>query len=100
MSSMADSVRDNSAAQRYEMDVAGERAFITYRRSGDVVTLLHAEVPHALSGRGVGSALVQGTLELVRSRGQQVVPRCPFVANYIKKHAQFQDLLVARESLT
>jgi uncharacterized protein len=100
MSAMADSVRDNSAAQRYEMDVAGERAFITYRRSGDVVTLLHAEVPHALSGRGVGSALVQGTLELARSQGQKVVPRCPFVANYIKKHAQFQDLLLARESLT
>jgi uncharacterized protein len=100
MSAMANSVRDNRAAQRYEMDVAGKSAFITYRRSGDVVTLLHAEVPHELSGRGVGSALVQGTLELARRQGQKVVPRCPFVANYIKKHAQFQDLLVARERLT
>ena len=97
---MANSVRDNSAAQRYEMDVAGKSAFITYRRSGDVVTLLHAEVPHELSGSGVGSALVQGTLELARSQGQKVVPRCPFIANYIKKHTQFQDLLAAGESLT
>jgi predicted GNAT family acetyltransferase len=100
MSAMANNVRDDSAAQRYEMVVAGESAFITYRRSGDVVTLLHAEVPHALSGRGVGSALVQGALELARSRGQKVVPRCPFVADYIKKHAQFHDLLAARASLT
>jgi uncharacterized protein len=40
---------------------------------------------------------VQGTLEIARSRGQKIVPRCPFVANYIKKHAQFQEL-VARDS--
>jgi len=92
------SVRDNSAARRYEMEVDGKSAFITYRRSGDVVTLLHAEVPRELSGRGLGSALVQGTLELVRSQGQRVVPRCPFIASYIKKHAQFQDLIARASS--
>jgi predicted GNAT family acetyltransferase len=97
---MANSVRDNSAAQRYEMDVEGKSAFITYRRAGGLVTLLHTEVPRELSGRGVGSALVQGTLELARSQGQKVVPRCPFVADYIKTHAQYQDLLVARASAT
>jgi predicted GNAT family acetyltransferase len=97
MSATVNRVRDNSAAQRYELDVEGRSAFITYRRSGDVVTLLHAQVPHELAGRGVGSALVQGTLEIARSRGQKIVPRCPFVANYIKKHAQFQEL-VARDS--
>jgi predicted GNAT family acetyltransferase len=94
---MANSVRDNSAAQRYEMDVEGQLAFITYRRAGTVVTLLHADVPHVLSGRGVGSALTKGTLELVRAQGDKVVPRCPFIVTYIKRHAEFQDLLARGE---
>jgi hypothetical protein len=90
---MATTVRDNGAAQRYEMDVAGKSAFITYRRSPGVVTLVHAEVPPELSGQGIGSQLVNGALELVRAQGCKVVPHCPFVANYMKKHAEFQDLL-------
>jgi uncharacterized protein len=94
---MANSVRDNSAAQRYEMDVEGRLAFITYRRAGAVVTLLHADVPHEFSGRGVGSALTKGTLELARAQGDKVVPRCPFILTYIKRHAEFQDLLVGGE---
>jgi hypothetical protein len=36
---------------------------------------------------------VRGALELVRAQGCKVVPHCPFVANYMKKHAEFQDLL-------
>jgi len=90
---MDSSVRDNGAALRYEMDVEGKIAFITYRRSGDVVTLLHADVPHELAGRGVGSALTKGTLELLRAQGHKVVPRCPFIVTYIKRHAQYADLL-------
>ena len=90
---MATTVRDNGAAQRYEMDIAAKSAFITYRRSPGVVTLVHAEVPPELSGQGIGSQLVNGALELVRAQGCKVVPHCPFVANYMKKHAEFQDLL-------
>jgi predicted GNAT family acetyltransferase len=75
------------------MDVEGKSAFITYRRSPGVVTLLHAEVPPELSDHGVGSKLTQGTLQLARTQGLKVVPRCPFIANYIRKHPEFQDLL-------
>jgi predicted GNAT family acetyltransferase len=90
---MTDSVIDNAGAGRYEMQVAGRTAFVTYQRTAQVVTLLHAEVPQELSGQGVGSALVRGTLELVRSQRYTVVPRCSFVARYIKEHVEFHDLL-------
>jgi uncharacterized protein len=84
---------DNSTAQRYEMDVDGKSAFITYRRAPGVVTLVHAEVPPERSGHGVGSQLAHGTLELARTQGLKVVPRCSFIANYIQEHPEFQDLL-------
>jgi predicted GNAT family acetyltransferase len=91
---MAGSVRDNPAAQRYEMDIAGKSAFITYRRSPGAITLVHAEVPQELSRRGIGSQLARGALELARAQGCKVVPRCSFIANFVKKHAEFQDLIV------
>ena len=55
--------------------------------------MLHTEVPDAVSGKGFGSELARGLLEKIRERGEKVVPRCPFLAAYIRKHPEFQDLV-------
>lgn len=89
-------VRDNSARQRYELEVEGELAFIDYRRDGREVIMTHAEVPPAFRGGGIGSALVQGALALVRERGEKVVPLCPFVAHYVRRHPEAHDLRAER----
>lgn len=94
---MTDTVRDNSARQRYELEVGGRFAFIDYRRDGRDVIMTHAEVPVALRGGGIGSALVKGALMLVRERGERVVPLCPFVAQYIDRHPEARDLLAGAE---
>jgi len=90
---MAQTVRDNRALTRYELDTAGGLAFIDYTRTGAVVTMVHAEVPPALQGHGIGSRLVRGALDLVRAAHEQVVPRCPFVVDYVNQHPEVQDLL-------
>ena len=90
---MTDTVRDDSARQRFELEVGDALAFVDYRRDGRTLLLTHAEVPPALRGGGVGSALVKGTLALVRQRGEKVVPLCSFVANYMERHPEVQDLL-------
>lgn len=89
------SVRDNPERRRYELEVDGGLALIDYRRSGGVVTMTHAEVPPALRGGGIGSELVRGALALVRQRGEKVVPLCPFVAHYMRRHPEVHDLLAA-----
>lgn len=86
-------VTDNSSRSRYEMAVDGSTAFVAYRRVDGVIMLDHAEVPAALEGRGVGSALVKATLDSVRAKGLKVVPRCSFVAAYMRRHAEYQDML-------
>ena len=88
-------VRDNPSRHRFELEVDGVTAFSVYRHTPGVVTFVHTEVPDALAGRGVGSKLAQGALELVRARGEKVIAECPFIASYIKKHPEFQDLLAA-----
>lgn len=92
---MTEMVRDDSVRQRYELDVADTVAFIDYLRDDRNVIMTHAEVPLALRGGGVGSALVKGALALVRERGDKVVPLCPFVARYIQRHPETRDLLAS-----
>ena len=91
---MEATVTDNPGAERYELDVDGERAgFVTYRQSPGVIAFLHAEVDPARERQGLGSALVRGALDDARARGLSVRAVCPFVAWYIETHEDYQDLL-------
>jgi predicted GNAT family acetyltransferase len=66
-------VRDNAALGRVEMTSSGGgTAFVEYRRAGERIARLHTEVPEALSGQGVGSKLVRGTLDALRAEGRKV----------------------------
>ena len=86
-------VRDNAALHRFELDVEGRTAFASYQLSDGVVSILHTEVPGELNGKGHGSELVRGTLDLIRSRGQKVRPLCGFVRFFIREHPAYADLL-------
>lgn len=86
-------ITDNTGRGRFEMPIEGHIAFVTYRRSPPTIALLHAEVPQELEGRGIGSKLAKATLDHVRAEGLKVVPRCSFIAAYIQRHPEYQDLL-------
>jgi uncharacterized protein len=88
-------ITDNTTSSRYEMPFDGHIAFVTYARQGEKVVLLHTEVPEALSGRGIGSALARSVLEDIRSRDLRVVPKCEFIAGYIERHPEFADLVAS-----
>ena len=90
------SIVDDTARGRFEYAVEGRTAFINYRRAGNVLSLTHAEVPPELEGRGVGSAMVRGTLDLIRGRSEKVIPLCSFVEAFIRRHPDYQDLLADR----
>jgi uncharacterized protein len=89
-----DTVRDNTDLSRFELDHDGRTAVAYYQLSPGVITFRHTEVPPEMSGHGIGSRLVQGALEAARARGLKVVPKCPFVAAYMAKHPEFNDLLL------
>lgn len=86
-------VVDNDAARRFELTVDNTTAFIDYRLSGQRIVLVHTDVPSELQGKGVGSALVRGALDLAVQRGHEVVPLCPFVASYLKRHPEYLGLV-------
>lgn len=78
---------------RFEMEVDGHVAFILYRLQGDVVELIHTEVPSELAGRGVGARLVRAVLDRLREKGAKIHPLCPFVAAYIARHSEYAELV-------
>jgi hypothetical protein len=87
-------VTDNAARGRFELELAGGTAFLDYQYRDDKVRVLtHAEVPLPFRGAGVGAQLVSGALDLARARGEKVVPRCPYVAHFMRRHTQYADLL-------
>lgn len=90
---MTNAVSDNPARNRFELAVEGETAFANYRRDGGVLTITHTEVPKQLEGRGIGSRLVAGMLDIARAQRLTVVPRCSFVRAYIKRHPHYADLV-------
>lgn len=86
--------RDNPAERRFELPVAGGGlAVADYELAPGVMTLTHVIVPPEAEGQGVGSTLTAYALDAARERGLKVVPHCPFVAAYFKRHPGLADLL-------
>ncbi|MBC8162559.1 MAG: N-acetyltransferase [Roseiflexaceae bacterium] len=91
---MSDSqaIHNNTAMHRYEAPVGDQLALAAYTRSGDTITFTHTEVPAEFEGKGIGSALAHFALSDARAQGLRVVAHCSFIAAYITRHPEFQDL--------
>jgi predicted GNAT family acetyltransferase len=83
----------NEAENRFEVEIDGKLAQTQYIRRGRKILFTHTEVPPALEGQGVGNALARAALEYAKREGLRVVPLCPFVAAFIKRHKEYQSLV-------
>ena len=91
---MADGgVRHDEARRRFEIVEEGATGFLTYHLKDGAIVFTHTIVPKEIEGRGIGSRLVRAGLDFARGAGLNVVPQCPFVADYIERHPEYGDLL-------
>lgn len=88
-------IADQPAQDRYEVRVNGELAgFAEYRdRTAEVRVFTHTLVYALFEGRGLASRLAAAALDDVRARGMHVVALCPFIAEYIRTHPEYADLV-------
>ncbi|MBB2913407.1 putative GNAT family acetyltransferase [Streptosporangium becharense] len=87
-------VSDDPGASRFEILVDGGLAgFAEYRLRAGKIIFTHTEIDPAFEGRGLGSRLASGALDASRSAGRSVVPLCPFIAGYIRRHPEYRDLV-------
>jgi predicted GNAT family acetyltransferase len=87
-------VTDRPSELRYEIEVDGQVAgFLLYRVEPGVLELVHTDVDPRWEGKGVGATLVAGALDDVRGRDLAVRPYCPFVAAFIRRHPEYEELV-------
>lgn len=86
-------VVNNLEAHRFETTLDGKVAVAEYRLGDGVIEFVHTDVPRDLEGRGIASILARAGLDYARANHLGVVPRCPFFAAWIGRHAEYQDLV-------
>jgi predicted GNAT family acetyltransferase len=89
-------VTNNPAASRYELHVGSELAgFVDYRLrdGGTVISLIHTEIESAFQGAHLATHLARFSLDDARERGLAVLPVCPYINSWIKKHPEYADLV-------
>lgn len=81
------------AHHRYEIVVDGKRAGVTeYRDHGEQRVFFHTEVGDAYAGQGLAAELVRQALTDTLASGKRIVPACPYVAKFLKRHDEFADI--------
>ena len=86
-------IRHLPESGRFEATVEGLRCELDYRLSPGRMHITHTGVPRPLEGRGIAAALVQHGLAWAREQGLKVDPVCSYVAVYLRRHPEWQDLL-------
>jgi uncharacterized protein len=87
------SVNNNEKEQRLEIREQNELAYLEYRYHKEDIALMHTFVPDPLEGKGVASSLARYALEWAREKGKRVIVYCPFVAAYLKRHPEYNDIV-------
>ena len=79
---------------RIEIERNGEVAYLEYSLSGNVLELIHTEVPEKLRAMGLASSLAETALHWAREKNLKVDIVCPTVREYVAKHPEYSDLVL------
>ena len=85
---------ENEEGKQYEFHVDELVLRIEYIKVPGKIFLTHTEVPVELEGKGIGSAIVKQVLEEIEKLDLILIPMCPFVASYIKRHPEWKKLVL------
>ena len=88
-------VTHNEEAHRFEATVDGLRSLLAYRQFPHRIVLHHTEVPAPLERKGIATKLTCTALDFARANHLRVVPLCPFVSTFLRKHGEYWDLVSA-----
>lgn len=87
-------VKDNHHHHRFELELDGKMSIVEYQDvADDTLALTHTEVDASLEGQGVGSYLVKEVLEYVERNNLKIVPLCPFITVYLKRHPEWNRVV-------
>ena len=84
-------IERNEDTHRYELTVEGALAgYAEFRSEPGRITFTHTIVRSEYGGRGLGTRLAKFVLDDAVARGERVVPKCPFIAAYLREHGGYE----------
>lgn len=87
-------IRNNTRKHWFESETEGKLSIVVYQQLDEhTLALVHTEVDPSLEGKGIGSRLVAGVLQYVEQNNLTIVPLCPFVAMYLKRHPEWNRVV-------
>ncbi|MGF1617159.1 MAG: GNAT family N-acetyltransferase [Acidimicrobiia bacterium] len=87
-------VRDEPENRQFTIEVDGRVVGkAEYRMRGNTYLFTHTEVDSEFKGRGLANRLARSALDDVRDRGMTLVPLCPFIAAYIRRHPEYDEIV-------
>ena len=79
---------------RFEIEHEGQIAYLEYSLAGNILELIHTEVPEKLRGLGLASVLAENALLWARENKLKIDVVCPLVQAYMDKHPEYSDLIL------
>lgn len=89
---MGNSISNNTARHRYELEEEGQVAFADYRLEGNMLYIKHVESPTELRGKGTAGRLMEGIANESRTQGYKIIPICGYAAAWLKRHDEYKDI--------
>ncbi|MFD2247886.1 GNAT family N-acetyltransferase [Pontibacter ruber] len=84
----------DEADLRFYANTGEEQAELTYTYTEEgAMDFDHTFVPESHRGQGIADKLVKTGLEHAREKNCKVIPSCPVVEAYVRRHPDYQDVL-------
>jgi predicted GNAT family acetyltransferase len=88
----------DTAHHRFVVHLDDGDAELTYSPAGEkLIDVQHTFVPPSGRGEGVADSLAQAAFDYARANGMKIIPSCPYVRTWLKRHAAEAEL-IARPS--
>lgn len=90
---MSTSVSRQSGPDRFEITAEGSVAgFTQFLDRGERRIFFHTEIGEEFGGRGLAGIVVEEAVAATREEGLTIVPVCPYVAKWLTKHSEHEDI--------
>jgi uncharacterized protein len=80
---------------RFYADLGEDQAELTYTFTEEgEMDFDYTYVPKSHRGQGMADKLVKAGLEHAREKNCKVIPSCPVVETYVKRHTDYEDIVL------
>jgi hypothetical protein len=87
-------VRHESPAQRFAVRLDDQIAYLSYEDTGEgVLDFAHVYVPPEYRSQGIAAEITRAALQYARENGYSIIPTCPYVSDYLRRHREYEDIV-------